>query len=217
MTQPQTVGRLVPEPTPEYIRQLADNDSSRRAQVALDLFVKGVARVQASLQDWEKNDEFRSLVVHEKVLGLAPGKTSPPKLTVGIAVLPDIFEKIRLANGSPALANVPADVDVIEFELEFASGGAPPVRVDVLTTKAPDGNGAIARFLKNIGEGIQQVEIDVTDVDCATEILRTRFKIEPIYPATRTGAEGTRINFFLVPAGNNQKVLVEFVEQPKRT
>jgi hypothetical protein len=61
------------------------------------------------------------------------------------------------------------------------------------------------------------VELDVTDVDRATQILRTRFKVEPIYPATRPGANRTRVNFFLVTARDNQKVLVELVEQPKRT
>ena len=67
---------------------------------------------------------------------------------------------------------------------------------DILTTPVPAGSGAIARFLEKFGEGIQQVEIDVTDVDRATEILRTRFKLDPIYPATRPGANGTRVNFF---------------------
>ena len=81
----------------------------------------------------------------------------------------------------------------------------PYVRLDILTTKAPGGNGAIARFLEKFGEGIQQVEIDVTDVDRATEILRTRFKVEPIYPATRPGANGTRVNFFLVTASEQPK------------
>jgi hypothetical protein len=89
--------------------------------------------------------------------------------------------------------------------------------LDILTTKAPGGDGAIARFLTKFGEGIQQVEIDVTDVDRATEILRTRFQIEPIYPATRPGANGTRVNFFLVTSWNGTKVLVELVEQPKIT
>ena len=50
-----------------------------------------------------------------------------------------------------------------------------------------------------------------------TEILRARFKIEPIYPATRSGANGTRVNFYLVRAQDNEKVLVELVEQPKGT
>ena len=93
----------------------------------------------------------------------------------------------------------------MEFELEFAEGSLPHVHLDILTTKAPGGNGAIARFLEKFGEGIQQVEIDVTDVDRATEILRTRFKVEPIYPATRPGANGTRVNFFLVAARTTRK------------
>ena len=91
------------------------------------------------------------------------------------------------------------------------------MRIDVLTTLNPGGGGAIARFLEKFGEGIHQVEIDVTDVDRATEILRTRFKIEPIYPATRPGANGTRVNFFLVTSRTAAKVLVELVEQPKTT
>jgi len=111
---------------------------------------------------------------------------------------------------------VPPDQNVAEFELEFAIG-ALSIQLDVLTTKTRGTNGAIARFLEKFGEGIQQVEIEVTDVDRATEILRTRFKVEPVYPATRAGADGTRVNFFLVTARNDQKVLVELVEQPKRT
>jgi hypothetical protein len=122
---------------------------------------------------------------------------------------------IRAANGSVPLADAPADQDVLEFELEFSGSGLPHIRLDILTTNAPGGNGAIARFLAKSGEGIQQVEIDVTDVDRATEILRTRFKIEPIYPATRAGANGTRVNFFLVTDHDNKKLLVELVEQPK--
>jgi hypothetical protein len=138
-----------------------------------------------------------------------------PRLTLGIAVTPETFDMIRNANGCPPLADAPADQDVIEFELDFAIGEAKYVHLDILTTKAPGGSGAIARFLEKFGEGIQQIEIDVTDVDRATEILRTRFKVEPIYPTTRPGANGTRVNFFLVTAHNNQKVLVELVEQPK--
>ena len=129
------------------------------------------------------------------------------KLTVGVAVLPETFEKIRIANGAPPLADAPSDQDVLEFELEYSESDLPHIRLDILTTKAPGGNGAIARFLGKFGEGIQQVELDVTNVDRATEILRTRFQLEPIYPATRPGANGTRVNFFLVPTQDNQKVL----------
>jgi hypothetical protein len=129
--------------------------------------------------------------------------------------LPETFDKIRAGNGSTPVADAPADQDVIEFELELVQDFTAPVRLDILTTRAPGGGGAIARFLEKFGEGIQQIELDVAEVDRATEILRTRFHLDPIYPATRLGADGTRVNFFLVPTADNKKVLVELVEKPK--
>ncbi len=129
--------------------------------------------------------------------------------TVGIAVEPGVFEQIRAANGSPRLADVPPDQDAREFELEFPGG----VRLDILTTRQPGGDGAIAKYLRKFGEGIQQVEIDVNDVDRATELLRAQFALQPVYPATRAGADGTRVNFFLVPLPDGKKTLIEFVEK----
>lgn len=127
---------------------------------------------------------------------------------VGVAVQTERFEEILQANGSPPLANTPDDQDAKEFELLFGEFYA----LDILTTRDPDGNGAIARFLKKFGQGIQQVELYVRDVDRATEILRTRFALQPIYPATRAGANGTRVNFFLVPAAGGGKFLLELVQ-----
>jgi tellurite resistance protein TerC len=207
--------RSVPAPTPEFIHRLEDRDPSQRVQVAQDLYSNGMGRTLNWLDVWTKDQDFRALIVWDQSLQPDGEKFSWPKLTIGIAVLPETFERIRVANGSPPLADALSDQDVIEFELEFAKSGLAYVRLDILTTNAPGGNGAIARFLEKFGEGIQQVELDVTDVDRATEILRARFKIEPIYPATRPGANGTRVNFFLVTAWNNQKVLVELVEPPK--
>jgi tellurite resistance protein TerC len=201
--------------TPDFIGHLADNDPAERALTASRLFGAGLGRVLDALQLWLQDSELKNLMVREKVESARPVVPYDVRLTVGIAVLPETFDKIRALNGSPPLADAPADQDVLEFELEFSHSGAPPARLDILTTKAPGGNGAIARFLEKFGEGIQQVEIDVTDADRATEILRTRFKVEPIYPVTRAGANGTRVNFFLVAAANGQKVLVELVEQPK--
>ncbi len=217
--QPKIVtrGRIVAvEVTPDLIERLAVNDAAERAWAASSVFSAGVARVQDSLQNWEQDPELQGLLAQANAEGAASMVLSSARLTVGIAVLPKTFEKIRAANGSPALADAPADQDVIEFELEFSDSGMPQVHLDILTTKAPGGDGAIARFLEKFGEGIQQVELDVTDVDRATEILRARFKVEPIYPATRQGANGTRVNFFLVSAPNNKKVLLELVEQPKQ-
>jgi tellurite resistance protein TerC len=201
--------------TPEFIAHLADKDPAERAWTGSRLFSAGLARVQDFLQDWERDNELRELMAGASATSSTSMVPSAVRLTVGIAVLPETFDKIRAAHGSPPLADAPADQDVLEFELEFSGSGMSHVHLDILTTKAPGGNGAIARFLEKIGEGIQQVELDVTDVDRATEILRTRFSLEPIYPATRPGANGTRVNFFLVTARENKKVLVELVEQPK--
>jgi tellurite resistance protein TerC len=211
-------GRIVAiDVTPEFIAHLGDNDPAERAWTGSRLFSAGLARVHDCLQVWEQDNELRELMAGANATSSTSMVPSAARLTVGIAVLPGTFDKIRAAHGSPPLADAPTDQDVLEFELEFSDSGMSYVHLDILTTKAPGGNGAIARFLEKFGEGIQQVEIDVTDVDRATEILRTRFKIEPIYPATRAGANGTRVNFFLVTARNNQKVLVELVEQPKGT
>ena len=145
------------------------------------------------------NTEFRALA-----------RTGNALLTVGIAVKPENFEKIRARLGQPRLADVPPDQDALEFELEFAHG----VRLDILTTRDPAGDGAIARFLGRFGEGIQQVECDVRDISRATHLLRTLFAIEPLYPETRAGADNTRVNFFLVPLPEGRKILIELVEVP---
>ena len=101
--------------------------------------------------------------------------------------------------------------DALEFELQFPHG----VRLDILTPRDPAGSDAIARFLARAGEGIQQVECEVRDVTRATQLLRERFALEPVYPETRAGADGTRINFFLVPTTEGRKVLIELVESPQ--
>src|ERR1700682_746688 len=206
--------RSVPPPTPEEIHRLADQDPEQRNQIAQRLFRFGATRTLSWFDEWQKDGDFRVLLVQDQFTPPRGETVSAAKLTIGIAVLPETFVGIRTANGSPPLANAPPDQDVIEFELVFDIPFNPPARLDILPTKAPAGDGAIARFLEKFGEGIQQVEIDVTDVDRATEILRKRFQVEPIYPATRPGANGTRVNFFLVTSWNGTKVLVELVKQP---
>ena len=52
----------------------------------------------------------------------------------------------------------------------------------------------------------------MNDIDRATELLRSQFALQPIYPATRAGADGTRVNFFLVPLPDGKKLLIELVE-----
>jgi hypothetical protein len=179
---------------------LAHADPVERGRAARAIFGRGSKLSQASIESWLGYAPLAELLARE-----SSGK---PELTVGVAVHPETFERLRTANGFPRLANVPADQDAREFELEFPGG----VRLDILTTQMAGSGGAIDRFLQKFGEQIQQVEIVVIDVDRATDALRDKFSIAPIYPATRPGADGTRVNFFLVPTGDGGKVLIEFVE-----
>ena len=182
------------------IRGLSDPKSEKRASAGAALFERGSATAAPIIREWLTVPAFSATVERA-----ASGK---PRLTIGIAVEPVAFDEIRAANGSPPLADVPPDQDAREFELDFPGG----VHLDILTTRDRRGNGAIARYLQKFSEGIQQVEISVKDVDRATELLRSEFSLQPIYPATRAGADGSRVNFFLVPAPDGKKVLVELVE-----
>jgi len=186
------------------IRGLSDPDPAARERAGLALFRLACELAGSATQAWFRDPEFAALYVRDRA--------GSPEFTAGVAVQSETFEKIRAACGSQRLAEVPPDQDAREFELDFPGG----VRLDVLTTSRPGGSGAIARFLEKSGEGIQQVEIGVNDVDHATDILRARFGVSPVYPATRAGADGTRVNFFLVPVGENRKVLIELVEDPRR-
>jgi hypothetical protein len=50
-------------------------------------------------------------------------------------------------------------------------------------------------------------------------ILREHFSVAPVYPEARPGANGSKVNFVLVPVpgevGKNRKVLVELYELAK--
>ncbi len=188
-------------PIAPLIRKLWEADLEQRLTAALVIFTRGTRLAEAATQEWLKHPPLANLMVR--------ARSDAPAITVGIAVQPNTFSRIRSAYESPRLADVPPDQDAQEFELELPGC----VRFDILTTSQPRGQGAIARYLEKFGEGIQQIEIEVTDVDRATEILRTRFKVAPIYPATRAGADGTRVNFFLAPIPDGKKVLIELVEK----
>lgn len=182
------------------IRGLCLADPAQRAIAATEIFRRGTEMALAMAQDWLAYPPLANLLVQ--------GPSGRLETTVGIAVEPDTFERLRAANESPRLADVPPDQDAKEFELEFAGG----VRLDILTTRLPGGEGAIARYLLKFGEGLQQVEINVTDVDRAMEIVHTRFGLKPVYPVTRAGADGRRVNFLLAPKPGGGKILIELVE-----
>lgn len=176
------------------IAELAATDAAARNRAANWCYRLGCRLAERATQPWREDADFAALL-----------EGSP---TVGIAVLPQTFERIRNANGAPPLADVPPDQDAMEFELHFQDA-----QLDILTTREPGGSGAIAKFLEKFGEGMQQVEFFVRDVDRATQILRQRFGVKPIYPQTRAGADATRVNFFLAKDPKGQKVLIELVEK----
>lgn len=179
---------------------LSSPELANRERAAGELFRWGRELARAAVAPWLSDPGFTANLVLDV--------SQFPEITVGLAVTLQTFERIRAANGSPRLADVPPDQDAKEFELHFAQG----VRLDILTTREPGGTGAITRYLQKFGEGIQQVELLARNVDAATEILGSRFGVQPIYPATRSGADGTRINFFLAPLPEKGKILIELVE-----
>jgi hypothetical protein len=185
-------------PLTSAIVGLASPHRQTREAAAREIYREGRAAAEGAARTWWNNAELSSLM-------LGPN----PAVTVGLAVTPEAFRAIREANGSPGLADVPPDQDAQEFELHFRHG----ISLDVLTTKEPGGSGAIARYLAKFGEGVQQVELLCRNVDRATEILREEFGIAPVYPATRAGADDTRVNFFLVALPEGNKVLVELYER----
>jgi len=180
----------------EWISGLCSGNAGERAATAREIYASGQMRANAATREWRTNDELRRLLGHQ------------PQLTVGVAVQPEKFAKIRAANGMPRLAEVPVEQDAMEFELHFSAG----IALDVLTSREPEGGGAIAKFLAKRGEGVQQVEFRCENVDRAAEILREQFGVTGIYAEARPGADGTRVNFFLVAGADGKKVLIELYE-----
>jgi hypothetical protein len=183
-------------PLASAIADLSSSDPVMRSAAATEIYRRGRAPADRAVYAWWSDLEFA------KLCGASPA------VTVGLAVRRATFARIREANGLPGLALVPPDQDAEEFELHFPND----ISLDVLTTAEPDGQGAIARYLAKFGEGVQQVEFHCRDVDRATQILKENFGVQPIYPQTRAGAGGTRVNFFLVGSPNSGKALIELYE-----
>ena len=176
-------------------------ESETRAVSATEIYKTGRALADHAAYPWWGDEELAALL-----------NGQDPKMTIGLAVTPKRFEQIHEASGLPRLSEVPPDQDALEFELHFPGG----LSMDILTSKDPAGSGAIAKFLQKFGEGIQQIEYLCKDVDRATKILNEKFGVAAIYPSTRTGADGTRVNFFLVSAPGAGKVLIELFEPAPR-
>jgi hypothetical protein len=180
---------------------MSSAESETRAVSATEIYKIGRALADHAAYPWWGDEELAALL-----------NGSDPKMTIGLAVTPERFKEIHEASGLPRLSEVPPDQDALEFELHFPGG----LSMDVLTSKEPAGSGAIAKFLQKFGEGIQQIEYLCKDVDRATQILKSKFDLSPVYASTRPGADGTRVNFFLVPAPDAAKVLIEIYEAAPR-
>jgi hypothetical protein len=181
-------------PLAQSIADLSAADETKKLAAAGEVYRLGRAAAGSAIAVWWAESELSALL-------LGPS----PAITVGLAVHRDTFGRIRIANGTPRLAQVPPDQDAEEFELDFAEG----VSLDILTTREPGGSGAIAKYLAKFGEGIQQVEYRCANVDRASQILKEKFKVASVYAETRAGANGTRVNFFLVKSPDGATVLIE--------
>jgi hypothetical protein len=190
---------------PDLIEDLASDDDLARTVAAEQIHHFGSAPALRVMNRWQQNPDLARLFTDPLL-----------DVIVGLAVQPETFAEIRAAVGTPELSDVPPDQDALEFELHLASG----ITLDILTTKDPAGPGAIARYLAKFGEGIQQVEFPCKNVDAATEILKTKFAISPVYPGKRLGANNTLINFFLVHSpvsSRDEKLLIELFEESPAT
>ena len=183
------------------ITNLSAAEKSTRMAAASEIYGQGRGLADRAVSRWWGDAELAELLF-----------CSRPNVTVGVAVHRETFARIREANGQPALAIVPQEQDAEEFELRFANG----VELDVLTSREAAGHGAIARFLTKFGEGVQQVEFRCLDVNRAMAIVRERFGFAPIYSEARAGANGSKVNFVLVPVAGKgaetAKVLIELYE-----
>jgi hypothetical protein len=184
-------------PLDTAIAALCSGEASVREAAAAEIYAVGRVPAERVSETWWSDAELSGLLSGPK-----------PEVTVGLAVQRETFSKIRSAHSVSRLADVPSDQDAEEFELHFANG----VALDILTSRAPGGEGAIARYLGKFGEGVQQVELRCANVDRAAEILKEKFGVVAIYRETRAGADGTRINFFLAAIPGGGKVLIELYE-----
>lgn len=183
------------------IAGMTSPESEVRVASATEIYRLGRALADHAVYPWWSDPEISELL-----------EGAHPFVTVGLAVHPEQFQKIREAGGSPRLADVPSDQNAQEFELHLPGG----LSLDVLTSSDPAGDGAIAKYLRKFGEGIQQIEFRCKDVDRATRILGEKYSVQSVYPASHPGADGARVNFFLVSAPGASKVLIELYEPALR-
>lgn len=182
----------------EYLNRLASAVAHERYDALNQFYTKALPLAEAA------KENLSTIGLRQLILG---------PVTIGLAVWPWRFDKIRESWNSPGLAAVPAEHHAREFFL-----CRDEANVDILTA---DGSGPLLHFLNKNGEGLQQVEFTVRNVSRATEYLAIA-GLKPLYNEPRPGAENTTVNFVLLPSSPHLlttersepavKILVELVQ-----
>ena len=94
-------------PLAQSIADLSSADELKRIAAASEIYRLGRATGGSAIAEWWAESELSALL---------HGPT--PSITVGLAVPRDTFGRIRVANGTPRLAQVPPDQDAEEFAYE---------------------------------------------------------------------------------------------------
>src|SRR6185437_16956190 len=97
----------------QLIDELSAPDTLAREDTAREIFAIGFARAKQSVSQWLADADLADCFIFGEY-----GKQGRfPRTTVGIAIEPSRFSRMRAENGSPNLANVPTDLDAEEFEI----------------------------------------------------------------------------------------------------
>ena len=129
---------------------------------------------------------------------------------VGIAV-PDLdtaIEYYRVTFGlTVSHQEVNEEQGVREAMVRASGDTGSGTAIQLLAPLHPDST--IARFIDRSGPGLQQLAYRVTDVDKATDMLRS-MGLRVLYPEARRGTANSRVNF--VHPKDAGGVLIELVE-----
>src|SRR6266581_3499841 len=96
-------------PLAAAIAGLSSAVPSVRQAAAEEVYRLGRATAGIAVSAWWADEELSALL-----------QGPQPTITPGVAVQRETFNRIRIANGTPRLAEVPPDQDAEEFELHFS-------------------------------------------------------------------------------------------------
>jgi hypothetical protein len=86
------------------------------------------------------------------------------------------------------------------------------ISLDILTTRSPDGLERLRDSFRSTVKASSRSS-SVYNVDRATQLLRESFGEQPVYASMQPGADGTRVNFFLVAGADGKKYWSNYTNQ----